>query len=62
MQVFERVEEERTSGYLSGKVTRARVSYEADSEIPGLLIRTNKDGSRDKGQFKNGSFLRVKAK
>jgi len=56
-EVFARVEEERASGYLSARVTSARVSYEASSSQPGLLNRINADGSIDTGHFKNGEFV-----
>jgi len=59
-QVFNRVEEETAAGYLSDKVTSAVVSYEVDSARPGLLIRINKDGSRDPGHFKNGKFRKIR--
>jgi hypothetical protein len=58
--VFARVEEERASGYLTEKVTGAKVSYEADPNTPGVLIRINADGSRGHGYFKNGVFRKIK--
>ena len=59
-RVFARVEEERASSYLSDKVTSARVRYETDPAMPGILVRINEDGSRDVGQFKNGKFIKIR--
>ncbi len=59
-QIFNRVEDERAAGYLNDKVTSAVVSYEVDSVRPGLLIRINKDGSKDPGHFKNGKFIKIR--
>ena len=58
--IFSRVEEERASGNLAGRVTGASVSYEADPGNPGVLIRINADGSRDAGHFKNGKFIKIR--
>ena len=60
--VFARVEEERATPYLAAQVTGAKVSYETDPNIPGVLIRINADGSRDHGHFKNGVFRKIKTK
>ena len=61
-KVFERVAEESGSGYLSAKVTAAKVSYEAHPSLPGLLLRINEDGSTDAGHFKNGKFIKIRTK
>lgn len=60
--VFARVEEERASAYLAEQVTGAKVSYETDQNMPGVLLRINADGSRDYGHFKNGVFRKIKIK
>jgi len=60
--VFTRVEEERVSGYLAEQVTGAKVSYEADPNKPGVLIRINANGSHDHGHFKNGVFRKINTK
>ncbi len=55
--IFSDLENDRQKGILSGKVTAARVYYEASLRREGFLDRVDSvTGRRETGQFENGKF------
>ena len=55
--IFDELEEYRSSGNLSKHVTSSKIYYEASIKHPGLLDKVNTvTGERNTGQFFNGKF------
>lgn len=57
-EVFRALENDREKGTLSGKVTTARIYYEASLTAPGFLDRVDSEtGERQTGRFHDGNFV-----
>ncbi len=55
--VFNRLEKDRDKGILAGKVTTARIYYEASKDHPGYLDQVDSiTGERHTGIFEHGEF------
>ena len=55
--VFYRLEKDRDKGILAGKVTTARIYYEASKDHPGYLDQVDSiTGERQTGVFERGEF------
>lgn len=56
-KVFAKLEQDRSSGKLSKKVTAATTSYQASVSHPGYLEQINREnGVRRIGTFADGAF------
>jgi len=57
-EVFSALENDRKKGTLPGKVTTAKIYYEASPSTPGFLDRVDsRTGERQTGRFYDGSFV-----
>lgn len=55
--IFNQLENDRTKGFLTEKVTTAGIYYEASAKHPGCLDRVNSvTGERHTGLFERGEF------
>jgi hypothetical protein len=55
--IFNQLENDRAKGFLAGKVTSAKIYYEASADHPGYLDRVNSvTGERQTGSFELGEF------
>ena len=55
--IFNELENDRSKGVLAGKVTSAKITYEASVKHPGYLDQVNAiTNERKVGSFENGEF------
>lgn len=55
-QAFAALEQQRSSGQLSGAVSSAALRYQVSTAHPGFLEEIASDGRRRLGQFRHGVF------
>jgi len=58
-EIFRVLENSRSSGALSRKVTDCSIKYQASLKYPGYLEKIDKNGKIKTGKFHNGEFLEI---
>jgi hypothetical protein len=59
--VFASLDEDRQSGQLAHRVSKASVQYQASRSHPRLLERIDASGNITVGEYRNGQFVALKA-